>query len=469
MYRPRFKLPSIYNNENRRHLRWLLSAILLIAVFTGCTVPPQGTLPNTEMQPTDTPTTIPPTEVPVIDEELQAALVEAIKTEDIAEVQRLLDAGANPNHETNHVIPMIVAASKGNIEIVKLLAEHGGDLTVETASGKTPLDAAIASGQINGEFITGEITSPALANNLVDDPGTRSYLVYLPPSYAEGNKHYPVIYALHGGHSHDETEIQPIAVLLDWMSAYSGMPEMIIVFPNSQSVFGATYGNSPAVGDRETYITQDLINHIDANFRTIPNRDSRAITGCAPGGAAAIKYAFAHPDIYSVVAGLSGMYDPASDILWTSALRKFNGAPNDFAEYQTMDFDVRMRFAFAAEAAFNPDNPPFFLDMPYEKVDGNAQIVPEVAERINATYPVNVLSGLLDDYLNQPEKLSGIMLYHINGSPYLPVGHATALSDLLTQAGIEHEVFIDNTNEASCLKVAPVLEFFSEHLSFEMP
>ena len=215
MHRTRFNPSPAYGNKNRGHLRKLISAILLIAVFTSCTATPPETPSATEISPT----IIPPTGIPVIEGDLQTALVEAIKAEDIAEVQRLLDAGANPNHATNQVIPMFVAASKGNIEIVKLLAEHGGDLTIETASGKTPLDAAIASGQINGEFITGEITSPALANNLFDDLGTRSYLVYLPPSYAQGNKHYPVIYALHGGHSHDETELQPIAVLRDWMSA----------------------------------------------------------------------------------------------------------------------------------------------------------------------------------------------------------------------------------------------------------
>jgi hypothetical protein len=335
--------------------------------------------------------------------------------------------------------------------------------------GDVPDPFDLETYEIQGEFVTGKITSPALADNLFDDPGTRSYLVYLSPSYAEGDKQYPVIYALHGGHTHDETELQPLGVLLDWMIANTGTPEMIIVFSNSQSVFGATYGNSPAVGDRETYITQELVEHIDANFRTIPDRDSRAITGCAPGGAAAIKFAFAHPDVYSVVTGLSGIYDPASDVLWSYSLLNFYGAPEDLGRLQNMDFQVRMRIALAAEAATNLDNPPFFLDMPFEIVDGKAQDVPEVVEKINAIYPVNFLPGILDNYFNQPEQLNGVMLYQVDSSPYLPVDHTFALSDLLTQAGIEHEVYIDKIDNASCQHVAPVLQFFADHLSFEMP
>ena len=511
MYRTRFNPSPVYGNKNQGHLRKLISAILLIAVFTGCTATPQESSPAKEISPT----IIPSTEIPIIEGDLQTALVNAVRADDVAGVQRTLEAGADPNLDSNLIYPMLAAVYGGNVEVVRLLVEYGGDVTMKAMTGDTLIDLAmkekhpqlaeylieqfdqledpgelqqsadrarwwlrlgdvpdpfdLETYEIRGEFVTGEITSPALANNLFDDPETRSYLVYLPPSYANGSQHYPVIYALHGGHTHDETELQPIAVLLDWMIANTGTPEMIIVFSNSQSVFGATYGNSPNVGDRETYITQDLVNYIDANFRTISNRDSRAITGCAPGGAAAIKYAFAHPDTYNVVAGLSGMYDPASDVLWTSALRKFPGAPGDFTEYQDLAFDVRMRFALTAEAATNLDKPPFFLDMPFEVVDGKKQIVPEVAEKINATYPVNVLPGILDNYFNQPEQLSGIMLYHIDGSQELPVGHAVTLSELLTQAGIDHEVYIDRRDIASCWNVAPVLQFFGDHLSFEMP
>ena len=44
----------------------------------------------------------------------------------------------------------------------------------------------------------GEITSQALANNLLGDPTTRKYYIYLPPGYDASDKRYPVVYVLHG-------------------------------------------------------------------------------------------------------------------------------------------------------------------------------------------------------------------------------------------------------------------------------
>ena len=48
-----------------------------------------------------------------------------------------------------------------------------------------------AAQQTTGEFIDGTITSQALAGNLVGDPAERPYIVYVPPSYADGNRRYP--------------------------------------------------------------------------------------------------------------------------------------------------------------------------------------------------------------------------------------------------------------------------------------
>jgi hypothetical protein len=320
--------------------------------------------------------------------------------------------------------------------------EHGGDLTVETSTGKTPLDFVISNWQIQGEFVTGEITSPALANNLFDDPGTRSYRVYLPPSYSNGRDHYPVLYALHGGAAHDEYELQSLGALLDWLIAFMGAPEMIIVFPNSQTVFGGSYGSSIAMGDNETYITQDLVSFIDANFRTIANRESRGITGCAPGAAAAINYAFTHPDVFSVAAGITGLYDAQTDVLWISAQNQFSRMPDDLSGIKLMPFQTQVVMGFAAGAAPNPDNPPFFFDMPFEMVDGVPQIVPEVAEKIYAAYTTSVVAAGMDTYLAREQKLNGILLYHAdNRTSPLPIEHTYALSEILTGAGIEHEVY----------------------------
>ena len=45
--------------------------------------------------------------------------------------------------------------------------------------------------------------------------------------------------------------------------------------------------------------------------------------------------------------------------------------------------------AAAAATAPNPNKPPFYLDMPFEIVDGEAQIVPEVFRKVNSLDPIN--------------------------------------------------------------------------------
>jgi hypothetical protein len=370
---------------------------------------------------------------------------------------------------------LFVAVSLGNVEIVEQLISYGGDASLEVG-GKRLLDIALSEEnaamsqfllQFSSGFVTGEMTSPALANNLYDDPGTRPYRVYLPPSYSNGQDHYPVLYALHGGALHDEYELAGLGVKLDEMILAGDAPEMIIVFPNSQTIFGGSYASSIAVGDNETYITQELVNYIDANFRTIAKSESRGIVGCAPGAAAAIKYAFTHPDVFSLAAGMSGLYDAQSDLLWVAAQNDFSGMPAELAGIKSLPFQLQVVLSFAVGAAPNPDNPPFFFDPPFEMVDGVSQIVPDVAEKTYAAYTTSVVADGLETYLAGDEKLKSVFLYHAEWNYYpLPIEHTYALSAILTGAGIEHEVYPDATKN-SCSNDEVILQFFVDNFAFE--
>lgn len=58
-------------------------------------------------------------------------------------------------------------------------------------------------------------------------------------------------------------------------------------------------------GQYETYIIQDLVNHIDATYSTDATREGRYIGGCSLGGLAALHTAFLHTDMFSKVGGHS--------------------------------------------------------------------------------------------------------------------------------------------------------------------
>ena len=50
----------------------------------------------------------------------------------------------------------------------------------------------------------------------------------------------------------------------------------------------------------------DLVPMIDATYRTIAKRESRAIAGLSMGGGQAIRIGLGHPDLFASVAALSG-------------------------------------------------------------------------------------------------------------------------------------------------------------------
>jgi len=79
------------------------------------------------------------------------------KTTGLEILKTLLARGANPNMQlffkpanargatfTRGVTPLIRAASTGDLEVVKLLLEHGADATINTADRQTPIHAVLA-------------------------------------------------------------------------------------------------------------------------------------------------------------------------------------------------------------------------------------------------------------------------------------------------------------------------------------
>ena len=110
----------------------------------------------------------------------------------------------------------------------------------------------------------------------------------------------------------------------------------------------------------------------------------------------------------------------------------------------------------AAAAAANPDKPPFYLDMPVALVDGEAEIVPEVVDRIVAADPVHEL----DRYLSQPERLRAISLFHGDADQMVPVELARSFDKLLSNQGIEHE-YVEASFGHCDSDFGPIVQFMS--------
>src|SRR6187399_1923142 len=146
-----------------------------------------------------------------------------------------------------------------------------------------------------------KIHGTALEGNLEGDAVDRDVLVFLPPSYAkEKSRRYPVLYALHGYSIGAEQWSKEIHVPQTIEGAFAqGAKEMIVVLPDSKTVHnGSMYSSSVTTGDFENFIARDLVQHIDAHYRTIPDRLSRGLVGHSMGGYGATRIGMKHSDVF---------------------------------------------------------------------------------------------------------------------------------------------------------------------------
>jgi ankyrin repeat protein len=83
-----------------------------------------------------------------VSENLEGALIKAAKSNDIAQIQALLNSGADVNTKDNdNKTALMWAALKGHANVVKLLLDKGAYVHVKSrSSGKTALQYATDKG-----------------------------------------------------------------------------------------------------------------------------------------------------------------------------------------------------------------------------------------------------------------------------------------------------------------------------------
>jgi para-nitrobenzyl esterase len=170
----------------------------------------------------------------------------------------------------------------------------------------------------------------------------RRCFVYTPPDYdANSSARYPVLYLQHGM-GEDETGwiFQGHAnLILDNLIAEKKTVPMMIVMDNGYASRPARpFGPPPSQGPAADFaafddvMMQDIIPMIDSTFRTIPDREHRAMAGLSMGANQALHLATSHLDTFAYMAGFSGTMNGLS----TDALdpaTAFNGAFKDGAAF----------------------------------------------------------------------------------------------------------------------------------------
>ena len=326
------------------------------------------------------------------------------------------------------------------------------------AQNITAPDAVVAAGiKVENPTVHGE----SLVGNLEGNSAEREVMVVLPPSYASNpERHYPVVYYLHGfaisGRDFYDFMQVPTAVA---ENAAEGR-EFIVVVPDTLTKMGGSmYSNSVTTGNFREFVAKDLVTFIDANYRTIPTREGRGLAGHSMGGYGTWMVGMTYPEVFdSIWAQSACCVSPRTETV--ESAKAMAAVP-----IETVDeagFGMRAGLASAVAWAPNPQNPPYYADFPITE-DANSQSV--VDPLVIAKWANNSPLAMVASHVDALESFDAIGL-DVGDKDGL-VTDDTLIHQELDKFGIEHEWEVydgDHVSKIGQRFKEVVLPFFAQHL-----
>lgn len=239
---------------------------------------------------------------------------------------------------------------------------------------------------MKGRVVRTSHESQCLSDNPLGDPHERDLYVYLPPQY-DGTQRFPVVMMLAGFGSTNHSIAgwspwKPNTIeLFDRLIADGQCKPAILVLPDCFNRWGGSqFIDSEGTGRYQTYLADEVFPFVDAEFRTVPKREARAVAGRSSGGFGALRLGMDRPDVVSVIASHAG--DAAFEVsmrpMLTSAAIAIDlaGGLRTFAQEipvagpkNATQFDAI--FVLAAGAAYSPDASDFpFAQIPMDPATG---------------------------------------------------------------------------------------------------
>jgi hypothetical protein len=251
------------------------------------------------------------------------------------------------------------------------------------------------------------IVSDQLRGNPLGDPHERPLWVYMPPGYAEGDERYPAVYVIQGFTGQIEMWRNRVPFRatfpedVDELFSAGSTPPCLVVFVDCwTSLGGSQFLDSPATGRYHSYLCDEVVAWVDANYRTLASRDHRGIAGKSSGGYGAMVTPMLRPDLWG------GLATHAGDALFeVSYARDFGPCARLLRDAYDGSFDrfladLRGRIAFtrdgdeellemyAMAACYSADEDGT-VRLPFDPTTGRE--VPDVWQRWLARDPVRMV------------------------------------------------------------------------------
>jgi S-formylglutathione hydrolase FrmB len=303
------------------------------------------------------------------------------------------------------------------------------------------LPAVAAAADTGSTIETSYLESQILKEKRTGLNPSRRIKVYLPPGYERGKTRYPVVYFLHSINWDNERMFAPgsrAQPVFDAAIAAGVIKPFILVAPDYTTPgVGALFANSGTAGRFEDYTIQEVVPFVDANYRTLARPQSRAISGDFMGAYGALRYAFRHPDVFSVVYGMHpvGTGSGVEPLFQRPDWARLQGAKS-LAEVQSDPYGP-VFLAMIQTFLPNPGRPPFYCDFMVDVRDGQRTLNVANVQRVEQGFFLENIAA------QERDKVSKLRAIKFDWGRYDPTyAHVHSNREFtrdLDELGIEHE------------------------------
>lgn len=227
-------------------------------------------------------------------------------TRDTSGVWSITVGPIEPNlYPYNFIVDSVAVADPNN---VNFFPNERFKSSLVDIPGQTPALYAVQ------DVLHGEITHCYYKSKSMK--ALRPLLVYTPPGYRQRRGKYPVFYLISGTTDTEETwfRVGRVNFVLDNLIAQRKAVPMIVVMPYGNTFTGTPDPSSLKAAEMYKVFNDDLIEsiipYVEANYRVIRGRESRAIAGFSRGGGQSLFAGLSNIDKFAWICSYSAYLTP---------------------------------------------------------------------------------------------------------------------------------------------------------------